>query len=729
MQRRHFVLLLPLTLLAVLAQAFPFWLEGPTGRNNPNDPKNPAYQAPAPTLVVAPFGSPTSTPTFAPPSATSSMSATFSLSPTPTPSLSATPPDTATSSATSTPSGTATPSASGTPSSTETFSEGPSSTPSPSASPSPSSTESSSASPSTTPSPSPSSSPSPTSTRTATPSASATRTATPSATATPTATPSPVLGPRGATVPWISYEAEDGGTNGTVLGPSRTQGQVAAESSGRRAVQLDATGEYLALTSTAAFNAVVVRYSIPDSAGGGGIDRTLSLYLNGVHAMDLSLTSRYSWDYGGWTYPYAQTPGSGSPVHMYEEARALLADQPAGTVLSLRKDAGDTASFYVIDLVDLEQVAPAAGPPANNYSILSYGAVANDAGDDSAAIQACINAAATDGRVVWMPAGTYVLDTALTVPAVSIVGAGLWHTTLVGTRTRFMLNGASFYFADFAILGQTSNRDDGVADNGFHGHAGTNSVMERVWVERMKCGWWVGSGNNGNPTDNLTIRQSRFRSLYADAVNFCNGTSNSVVEQCHARGTGDDAFASWSPSGDPVNTANVFRFNTVEAAWRANCYAFYGGANNRMEDNLCYDTYNYPGILIAQDFGSNPFSGTTVVERNSLIRAGGFMFGENQGALKLRALQANMAGAYSISDIDIQDATYEGLQLQGPFAINNATFNNLNISAPGTWGIRVMSSTPGSITINASTVSSPGAGGYFNGGSMSVHQGPGNVGW
>ena len=61
------------------------------------------------------------------------------------------------------------------------------------------------------------------------------------------------------------------------------------------------------------------------------------------------------------------------------------------------------------------------------------------------------------------------------------------------------------------------------------------------------------------------ITGSRFRNLFADGVNFCNGTSNSVVENSHFRNTDDDALASWAPSKDAgVNTNNVFGFNTVQ---------------------------------------------------------------------------------------------------------------------------------------------------------------------
>lgn len=107
-----------------------------------------------------------------------------------------------------------------------------------------------------------------------------------------------------------------------------------------------------------------------------------------------------------------------------------------------------------------------------------------------------------------------------------------------------------------------------------------------------KVGFWV-SGGAG-----LVISGSRFRNLYADGINFCNGTSYSVVENSHFRNTGDDAMASWSHKGSGVNTGNVFRFNTVQVPWRANCIAIYGGKDHKIENNLCFDVVTYPGILI-----------------------------------------------------------------------------------------------------------------------------------
>ncbi len=61
--------------------------------------------------------------------------------------------------------------------------------------------------------------------------------------------------------------------------PDRTLGTLAAEASGRRAVRLDQPGQYVEFTLTRPANAVDIRYSVPDTPDGKGLDATLSLYV------------------------------------------------------------------------------------------------------------------------------------------------------------------------------------------------------------------------------------------------------------------------------------------------------------------------------------------------------------------------------------------------------------------------------------------------------------------
>ncbi|CAM5290245.1 Secreted glycosyl hydrolase OS=Streptomyces microflavus OX=1919 GN=G3I39_17710 PE=4 SV=1 [Streptomyces microflavus] len=88
---------------------------------------------------------------------------------------------------------------------------------------------------------------------------------------------------RGANMPYDTYEAEDGTTGGgaQVVGPNRTVGDIVGEASGRKAVTLNNNGNYVEFTTKKATNTLVTRFSIPDSAGGGGINSTLNVYVDG----------------------------------------------------------------------------------------------------------------------------------------------------------------------------------------------------------------------------------------------------------------------------------------------------------------------------------------------------------------------------------------------------------------------------------------------------------------
>lgn len=535
------------------------------------------------------------------------------------------------------------------------------------------------------------------------------------------------VGSRGAIVPWIEYEAENGQTNGAILAPDRTFGTIASESSGRSAVQLDQVGEYVQFKSVEAANSVVVRFVIPDSEDGNGLESTISLYVNNTFRQKVQLTSKYAWSYGGEEETF-NVPKAGGAHHFYDEARALVGDIPAGATVKLQIDNDDSAKYYVIDLIDLEQVAPPKTKPEGYFSIVEdCGAIPGDGKDDGGAIQSCIYLAQGAKTGVWIPMGTFEsLYNEMKVADVTIQGAGMWYSTVHGLYARFNCTGDNCRYFDFAILGETVLRDDRSAENGFIGGAGRGSRLEHIWVEHTKVGYWVGTGTNG-----LVITGSRFRNLFADGVNFCNGTSNSIVENSHFRNTGDDALASWSPKGDAVNTNNVFRFNTVQLPWRANCFAIYGGKDNHIEDNICSDVVTYPGILIAQQFNSNAFDGNTFVQRNSLIRAGGPMFHLEHGALKVWSAQGEIKGLV-VKDTLIDTATFSGLQLDGAYPITSASFDHIEISQAGTDGIYLSSNVSGDASFSFITVRDSSKDALLNYApklKFAFKFGDGNIGW
>jgi len=523
---------------------------------------------------------------------------------------------------------------------------------------------------------------------------------------------------RGATLPYTEYEAESGATNGTVLAADRTYKTLASESSGRRAVQLTATGSYAQIVLTAAANALTVRYSIPDNSAGTGIDASLSLYANGTHVKDLSLTSRYSWVYGD--YPYNNNPANGNAHHFYDETRTLIGDWPAGTVLKLQKDSGDTASSYTIDLIDAEQATPGAMPagfvsaPAHN-------------GDDTAALTSAINAAKSAGKGLWIPAGTYTISARINVQGVTIRGAGPWYTILKGVNGKggFFATGADVQISDLAVSGDSTYRNDSGDDAAFEGDFGTGSLLQNVLIFHSKVGLWADNG-----TDGLYVVGVCIRDTYADGVNLHGNVKNTRIDQSSVRNTGDDALAMWSDGAAVTNSA--FTFNTLQLPMLANTAAIYGGNSNRITDNLMYDTVTASaGITVGTRFNPVPLSGTTVVARNTLTRTGGYEpnWGSQLGALWIYADTADITTPIQITDTTIKDSTYQGILMSWGRTITATSFDNVTVENTGTYGI-VIDNVSGSATFTDTKVTGAPSGGLNNTSStFTVIRGSGNSGF
>lgn len=531
------------------------------------------------------------------------------------------------------------------------------------------------------------------------------------------------LATRGATLPYTEYEAEAGSTNGTVLAASRTYGTLAAEASGRRAVQLTATGQYVQWTLTAATNSILIRYSIPDSSDGAGLTAPIALYANGSKVQDITLTSKYSWTYGA--YPYTGNPADGSPHHFYDESRALIGNWAAGTVLKLQKDASSSAPSYTIDLIDTEQVAAAFTMPANYLPVTSYGATANDGSNDTGAFTSAIAAAQSQGKGVWIPAGTFNLTSQLNIAGVPIRGAGPWYSFLQGAGGLGGLNatGSNTIVADFTIDNAATYRNDCCTNPGLEGNFGSGSLVYDVWMDHDKVGMWPNSGTNG-----LYIVGVRIRDQWADGLNLHADVHDSRVDNSSIRNTGDDALAMFS-EGTAV-TGCSFTFNTISDPMLANGIGIYGGTNNTVADNLISDiVVNGSGITVSTWFGIG-FSGTTLVTRNTLTRTGSHQkdWGSDIGAIWVYANVYNITSPVTISYNTVNDSSYQAILLSYGMQITNLVLDHDTITGAGTWGIDLYNVT-GSMTASYVTVSGAGSGGLNNPGGYTINRGAGNSGW
>jgi hypothetical protein len=529
----------------------------------------------------------------------------------------------------------------------------------------------------------------------------------------------------GAAVPWITYEAENMAiSGGTILGPQYGPNVVGSESSGRKCIQLNGPGQYVQFTAQAAANSIVVRYSVPDTADGTGTNYTLSLYINGVFAEKLVVTSMYSWLYG--KYPFSNNPADGSPRNFYDEVRASRLNINRGDVVRLQADSTDIASNYVIDLVDLENVPAPLVQPADSLSIMSYGASGTGTTDDTRPLENCIAAANSEGETVWLPGGTYKITSTINIPSnTTIQGAGMWHSQLVGDpalyaessrRVTLNGNGSNIHLSDFAIIGKLNYRNDSEPNDGLGGSYGMSSTISRIWVEHTKTGAWLVNSSG------LVVDSCRFRDTIADGINLCVGMQKTIVTNCTARGTGDDCFPIWPATYTAQTYApgfNIITHCTGQMPFLANGGAIYGGIGNRIENCLFQDITYGCGILISTTFpvGDNVFSGTTVAGNCDLVRCGGYDPTYQWRAALQLCLDTYSTGisGLNLNNLNITDSVSYGMSIIGGMGtkgtgtlsdavVADVSIPNYGIGVSGLNGLWARKDAIGSLTLSNSMI-------------------------
>lgn len=525
----------------------------------------------------------------------------------------------------------------------------------------------------------------------------------------------------GASLPFTSVEAESASTTGTRIGPDFTQGTLASEASGRRAVRLD-PGRRVEFTVPRAANAVTVAHSVPDGQSG-----TLDVYVNGQRlSRTLPVTSKYSYVDTPWI-PGARTH------HFYDNARMLLGRDVR---------AGDTVAFQatnvqvIVDVVDFEQVAPAASRPAGSVSVTERGADPTGQADSTQAFREAI--AAAQGGTVWIPPGEYRVTSSLSgVQNVTLRGAGHWHSVV--RTSRFIDQSASagaVRIQDFAVIGEVTERVDSVPDNFVNGSLGPGSSVSGMWLQHLKVGLWLTGVNDG-----LVVENNRFYDMTADGLNL-NGNARGVrVRNNFLRNQGDDALAMWSLNAPNVNS--VVENNTISQPNLANGIAIYGGTDITVRGNLVADTNALgSGIAISNQKFLDPFhplAGTITVDGNTLVRTGAMNPNWNHpmGALRVDAYDSPIDATVRITDTTITDSPWSAFEFVSGsgrgHAVRNVTVDGATVRDTGT--VVVQAETPGAVTFRNVTATGVGAAGVHNcpypagSGTFTVVDGGGNSGW
>ncbi|MBT1711353.1 Ig-like domain-containing protein [Fulvivirgaceae bacterium PWU5] len=520
--------------------------------------------------------------------------------------------------------------------------------------------------------------------------------------------------PRGAQLPYTRYESEDATRGGSATLQQTTNydyTQIASEASNQKYVSLASNGSYVEWTTTAIAQGVNMRFTMPDNATGTGQNGALSLYVNGSFVRTINLTSRWAYQYfhGSETEP-VQEPGGKTFMRFDEVHFRLPSKIQAGSTVRIVKENGD-ALTYGVDFLELEDVPTALAAPMNSLSVTAYGAIADDQTDDLPAFYACINAAKAQGKSVYIPQGRFMLADRLdlNVTNMKIQGAGVWYTEVFfstdlqftgGILARssgveisdFSLNTANndrFHYGELNPKYSSAHGEPYKIYKGFMGTYGTGSRIHDVWIEHFECGFWVAGYDPPYPIDittDLIISRARIRNNYADGVNFCQGTNNSVVEYSSVRNSGDDGLAMWPNNalGAPQERNNIFRYNTIENVWRAGGIAIFGGTGHQIYRCIIKDGVGGSAIRFTNDFGGHTFeqNGVPIVATDNYIVSCGTsydLWNQKRGAIELFTQQ----GIYDVEFYNTQiiNSQRHAIQLYGN--IRNMKFFSTKIDGTG----------------------------------------------
>jgi hypothetical protein len=517
------------------------------------------------------------------------------------------------------------------------------------------------------------------------------------------------------------YEAEKQLTSGTIIGPDRRFGTVAAEASGRAAVRLDRDDQFIRFTLTGPARGLTLRYSLPASGAWRRKPSAVVIDADGHPLATLPLTSAYA------LRPIAHPAGARPVHHFWDEVRLLLRRSlPAGTTMSLRLAKETGAAGTAIDLIDMEEVSPPEAAPPGAILLGQFRPDASGRRSSRTALVKAIAAARKQHKALYIPPGHYRVDGHLTVDRVTVAGAGSWYSIIRGHNVGFYARhrGSSrVSLSGLAVESDVSRRQDRLPTAAIGGSF-SNSSFTNLYLNHAKVGMWL-----DGPAHDLLVRDVVIANQAADGINLHRGIRNALVESNRIRNTGDDAIASWSE--DIANELIAIRNNWVAAPGLANGIAIYGGRNIAVVGNRVADVLvEGGGIHLGARFRASPFGGRILIADNVVTRAGtmdpNWHFGV--GAIWIYALERPIRADIMIVSNRIEDAGCEAIQLLGPNRIERVSVEDLRITGPltsvfalQTGGLLAATGVATSLAPSDPVVEVPPA--------LTLEQGDGNRGW
>lgn len=480
--------------------------------------------------------------------------------------------------------------------------------------------------------------------------------------------------------PYTRYEGDQGSlSNGaSIVSMSYNHEDLQSEASEKVCLDMTKTGAQVEWEMKTAADGLVVRFSIPD-----GETAEIDVFAEDKKVGTLNLTTHWSWEYL-WKNGNQNNVGvrNDNPKMRFDEVRLKLPSPIAAEgKLKLVTKSGNVH----LDFAEMELV-PAALKPGADDVVYS---------GDGSDLQSFIDNKG-GGKTVFVPEGKYNVNRELYfgVAGTTLKGAGMWYSQINFTSEQYLKGGLRANAKDisFMDLYLTTDRNSRTSSyKGINGVFTSGSIIKNMWVEHFECGAWIAQYNIGpiKQADGFTATNCRFRNNYADGINLCKGTSNSVVEHCNFRNNGDDDMAIWC-ANDMECVNNTFRYNTSENTWRSSGCAIYGGKNNKAHHLIIKDNLE-AGIKVSNAYPGVGFNAEGMHEFSDIkiIRCGTFndLFYHMVGAIDLMVVSVagNEVRNVKFSNVYIKDACDAGIFINGANGkgFYDLSFENVTVNGTG----------------------------------------------
>ena len=175
----------------------------------------------------------------------------------------------------------------------------------------------------------------------------------------------------GALMPYTRYDSETatlGGGATLKTSPTWDRKEIASQASRQSYVDLPSNGSYAEWTMKGDANGVTLRFTMPDSPDGMGLNGSLDVYVNDKKVQTVNLTSYYMYQYFAGGNPSDKSDG-GTACFAFDETHFLLNKAlRAGDRIRIQSS-GANGYDYGVDFIETEVVPEEIECPAGAVNV------------------------------------------------------------------------------------------------------------------------------------------------------------------------------------------------------------------------------------------------------------------------------------------------------------------------------------------------------------------------